>query len=455
MSTIHKKVPAQAAGLATRLERKDESGGGGGSDIDELKSRVDEFMNGWSEFKEANDRQMTEIKNGIKDPLGEEKLTKINSFLDGFEDLNQKTTQATKKAEELDELKTRFDFIETSLKRLGKGSTEEEKADRAGIWARAVVDAHTVGVPNLSEDQRKCLEDVAGEYKALNVGSDTAGGYLAPSEYVREMIKDIVETSPVRALARVRNTSMKEMELPKRTGTGSASRTHEQGTKTGTGDPAYGLETITCPEMFALIDVTNQMLEDSAFDIAAEIREDASEQFAVLEGSEFVSGSGVGEMQGILTHADISENNSGSATTIADANGQANGLLTMKYGLKSFYARNASWILNRTVMGSVRKLKDGNNNYIWMPGLANGQPNTIDGDPYVEVPDMPNEGAGNYPVAYGDFRRGYTMVDRIAMEMLRDPFTQATGGKVRFIFRRRGGGKVTLASAIRKMKCAA
>ncbi len=88
-----------------------------------------------------------------------------------------------------------------------------------------------------------------------------------------------------------------------------------------------------------------------------------------------------------------------------------------------------------------------------MPGLAQGRPNTIDGDPYVEVPDMPNEGAGLYPVAYGDFRRGYVWVDRIQMEMLRDPYTQATSGNIRNIMRKRVGGQVSLPEAIRKLKC--
>ncbi len=86
----------------------------------------------------------------------------------------------------------------------------------------------------------------------------------------------------------------------------------------------------------------------------------------------------------------------------------------LKYGLKTAYTRNASWALNRTTLGSVRRLKDAQKNYIWMPGIALGRPNTIDGDPYVEVPDMPNEGAGTTPVAYGDFARAYTLVDRIA-----------------------------------------
>jgi HK97 family phage major capsid protein len=105
------------------------------------------------------------------------------------------------------------------------------------------------------------------------------------------------------------------------------------------------------------------------------------------------------------------------------------------------------------VLGSVRKLKDNNKQYIWMPGLQNGAPNTIDGDPYVEVPDMPNEGAGNTPIVYGDFRRAYTWVDRISMEMLRDPYTQATSGNVRFIVSKRVGGQVVLAEALRLVKC--
>ncbi|MFP5433501.1 MAG: phage major capsid protein, partial [Alphaproteobacteria bacterium] len=131
------------------------------------------------------------------------------------------------------------------------------------------------------------------------------------------------------------------------------------------------------------------------------------------------------------------------------------GLLSLKYGLKTAYARNATWLMNRTTLGAVRRLKDNDKNYIWMPGIAQGRPNTIDGDPYVEVPDMPNEGAGTTPVAYGDFKRAYTLVDRIAMEMLRDPYTQATSGNVRFIFRRRLGGQVVMAEAIRKLTCAA
>jgi HK97 family phage major capsid protein len=92
---------------------------------------------------------------------------------------------------------------------------------------------------------------------------------------------------------------------------------------------------------------------------------------------------------------------------------------------------------------------------LWMPGLASGVTNTINGASYVEMPDMPSIGAGTYPVAFGDWARAYTLVDRISMEFLRDPYTQATSGNVRFIFRRRQGGQVTLAEAINKLKISA
>ena len=142
--------------------------------------------------------------------------------------------------------------------------------------------------------------------------------------------------------------------------------------------------------------------------------------------------------------------NSGEAAAIT-----ADGLLSLKYGIKTAYARNASFALNRSTMGAIRRLKDGNGQYLWMPGIAMGRPNTIDGDPYVECPDMPNVQAGAFPVAYGDFRKAYTMADRVQMTLLRDPYTQATSGNVRFLFRRRFGGQVVLAEAIRKLKIAA
>lgn len=422
----------------------------------EIKAAVEPVMTAFEAFKETNDARLKEIeKKGSADIVVRDKLDRIETTLSSYEGLNQKITLASEQAKAAKEASDRVEVLMNRLpKELStKGKSETEIKQRHSDWARAVISAHATGIANLSQDEQKVLSDVMAEYKALNVSSDVAGGYLAPIEYVREIIKGVTLMSPARGLVRVRNTSSKSIQIPKRTGQFAARRVGEQEPKTETTGLAYGLEEIPAPEIYALIDISNQMLEDTAFDMEAEIRIEAEEQFAVAEGREFVSGTGVGQMLGVLAAPSVDENVSGTAATIADSDGQANGLLTLKHALKTAYAANATWIMNRTTIGSVRRLKTADKNYLWMPGIAAGKPNTIDGDPYAEFPDMPSEGAGTYPIAYGDWRRAYTMVDRIAMEMLRDPYTQATAGNIRFIFRRRSGGQPVLKEAYRKLKC--
>ncbi len=425
------------------------------------KTAIEQVMTAFEEFKSTNDAAIAELKRkGVNDPIVTEKLGRIEATLASFEDANQKATAALLEAKKAaEDEKKHVDELEAKLNRLSLTAANDnfrrgEVKSKANVWARAVFDASVLGQASIRADQQKALADVAAEYKALGIANDTTGGYLAPVEYIREIIKGVTDVSPARSLARVRSTASKAIQIPKRTGQFAAQWVADQGTKSETDGLRYGMWEIPTHEMYALIDISNQNLEDSAFNMEAEISFEATEQFAVAEGAAFVSGNGVGRPEGFLVASGVSGNNSGSATTIADVDGQANGLLTLKYGLKTAYARNATWALNRTTLGSVRRLKTAEKQYLWMPGIS-GQPNTIDGDPYVEVPDMPSEGAGTTPIAYGDFARAYTLVDRIQMEMLRDPYTQATSGNIRFIFRRRLGGQVTLAEAVRKLTCAA
>lgn len=425
----------------------------------QVKKLIEDQGRTWEEYRKTNDELIKAKAEGKAVSDLEAKLAKMEKDMQKGEEINAKLTAAEQEAKAAklaaEEAKTHLEELEAKLNRQGLGGKGTEKKFDVNQWVRTVVDANTKGIVNLSQDQQKLLGDIEAEYKAMSVSNDSTGGYLAPSEFVREIIKGVTEISPARQLARVRKTGSKSIMMPKRTGQFAARRVVEQGSRTETTGLTYGMLEIHAPEIFALIDISQQNLEDSAFDLEAELQFEATEQFAVAEGAEFVNGTGVGEMEGILVNADVASTNSGTAATIADADGQANGLLSLKHAIKTAYARNASWALNRTTLGSVRRLKDANKNYIWMPGIAEGKPNTIDGDPYVEVPDMPNEGANAYPIAYGDFMRAYCLVDRIAMTMLRDPFTQATSGNIRFLFRRRVGGQVVLAEAIRKLKCAA
>lgn len=383
-------------------------------DISTLTDSVDEMCRTWTAFQAENDR--TTGRN-------DETLHKMNG---------------------------RMDQIETAIRRANRTPAGTAEARDFGPEVKAYFDYLRHGTRDEPNANANALS--REEMKALTVGTDPTAGYLAPVEYAREIIKGEIEFSPLRRIARVRPTSRRALQIPKRTGTFGAVWTAESGTRSETTGLTYGLEEFPTHEMYALVDVSEQMMEDSEFNLEEELQLEFSEQFAVTEGAALVNGDGAGKPEGLLQHADVAETVSGSAGSIADASGQADGLIDLYHGLKTAYAVNGTWLLNRATLSEVRKLKDGQNNYIWQPGLASGVPNTILGQPYVEVPDMPDVAANAFPIAFGDMRRGYVIVDRINLSVLRDPFTQATSGNVRFIARRRVGGQVVLAEAIRKLK---
>jgi HK97 family phage major capsid protein len=263
--------------------------------------------------------------------------------------------------------------------------------------------------------------------------------------------------SPVRSIARVTPIGVQSLKVAKRTGTFAATRVGELVQRNETTGYTTGMMEIFAPEMFAEVHISTQMIEDQFFDIEAEMALEFSEQFAVKEGAEFVNGTGANnQAEGYLSNASVVAGFSGTAAAIADATGQADGLISLFYtNLKTAYAKNATWVLNRQTLGSVRKLKDANKQYIWQPGYGAGAalPSTILGAPYVEMPDMPNEGANTTPIAVGDFNKGYRIVDRVMVSVLRDPYTLSNTGQILYRARKRVGGAVVLPEAIVKLQC--
>jgi HK97 family phage major capsid protein len=422
---------------------------------------VKDVMNAFEEFKTTNDKRLVDLeKKGSTDPLVEAKLAKLEIDLAKHEDANQKVTLAAQDArkanEDLAKLREQMDRIEAKAGRPGAGTADvDAKAAKAAEYKNAFDSFLRKDESYLSAEERKALV----EFKTLFAGNDTLGGYyLAPPEMATDIIKQVVLQSPVRSIARVTTIGVQSYKLPKRTGTFAATRVGEIGPRSETTGYTTGIAEINAPEMFAEVHISTQMIEDQFFDIEAEMSLEFSEQFAVKEGAEFVNGTGVNnQAEGFLTSTALATTNfSGSAGTIADVNGQADGLISMFYnGLKTAYAKNATWVLNRQTLGSVRKLKDANKQYIWQPGygVAGALPSTILGTPYVEMPDMPNEGAGNYPIAVGDFYKGYRIIDRALMSVLRDPYTIASTGQILYRARKRVGGAVVLGEAIAKLQC--
>ena len=401
---------------------------------DIVKEAIEEMGNAFEEFKKTNDQRLSEIEEkGSADPLTETKLAKIEEDLDKLEDVNQ---SLTKQAQAQDEVKEQVDRIETMLKRPELGLSTQSIDEKAQVFEKYL------------RKGKESLDEM--ELKVLTVSNDTTGGYLAPPEYVQELLKTVTEMSPIRSVARVRQTGQRSVQMPKRTASFSAQWVAESGTRSETTGWAVGMEEIPTHEMYALVDISEQDLEDTVFDLEAEMSSEFAEQFAKAEGTAFVSGNAVGRPEGLLTNGSVGETVSGHASTIL-----ADGLISLVHAVKSDYAKNGTFVFNRTSLAAIRKLKDTAGQYVFQAGMSliGGAPSTVLGYPYIEATDMPDEGSNTYPVLFGDFSRGYMIVDRVQTAILRDPFTQATSGNVRYVARRRVGGQVIQAEAIRKLKC--
>ena len=401
---------------------------------EDIKNAIQDLGQTFNEFKKVNDERLEQIEKGESSAYNEEKLSKIEAKLDSYEEMNQKLTIAEQNAEQI---KEQVSKIETMVTRPDSGFESKQ------------VDEY------LNAFDKYCRKGVEGldsmEKKALTVSNDTTGGYLAPPEYVRELLKTITEISPIRSIARVRSTGARSIQIPKRDGQFAAQWVSESGTRSETTGYTVGLEELPAHEMYALVDISEQDLEDTVFDLEAEMQSEFAEQFAKAEGTAFVSGNAVGKPQGFMD-ATITEVNSGSAAAVT-----GDGLISLVHNIKSDYTRNGTFVFNRATLASIRKLKDTAGQYVFQPGMMLGgnMVNTILGHPYVEATDMPSEGSNTYPVAFGDFRRAYMIVDRVNLAVLRDPFTQATTGNVRYIARKRVGGQVIQSEAINKLKCSA
>ncbi|TXL75627.1 phage major capsid protein [Vineibacter terrae] len=346
-------------------------------------------------------------------------------------------------------LNEKFTGVESEMKKLGDRLDEEiAKRNRPNTDKKSDEETaiETKAFDAFLRRGREVL--TPDEAKSLRVSDDTAGGYLAPDQFVTELDRNVVLWSPVRQVATVRPTSAPAVLWPKRTGgmtgqwVGEGPAARPQTTVT------FGQSRYAVCEFAAYVDVSNSMLEDSAFDIPGLLAFEFAEEFGVAEGTAFVNGAGPLIPPGFMQNADLSYTASGDASKIT-----ADGLIDVFHALPTPYRAQAVWMMNSTTLGTIRKLKDGNGNYLVLTaGLAGQVTTTILGRPVLEAPDMPDVSGGAFPIVFGDFARGYRIFDRISMSILRDPYSQATNGMTRFHGRRRVGAGVGKAEALRKLK---
>lgn len=289
----------------------------------------------------------------------------------------------------------------------------------------------------------------AEQIKTLTVSDDTGAGYLAPPELSSEFIRDLVQFSPIRQYASVRSTVSASVKYPKRTGITNAQWEGEL-EESEESEPTFGQLEVVPYKLQTYTDISNENLMDSAGTVEAEVRLAFAEDFGKKEGTAFVKGTGSKQPEGLMVNAGIQATVNGSATALS-----ADKLIELMYALPAAY-RNAStsaWAMNGNTLAKVRQLKDGQGNFLWQPSYQLGQPEMLLGKPVVEFVDMDDIADGNYPIIFGDFS-AYRIVDRLAMAILSDPYTQARRNVTRLHATRRTGGRVMQAARFRKLKTA-
>ena len=295
------------------------------------------------------------------------------------------------------------------------------------------------------------------EQKSLAVSSD--GGYTVPEETEREIGRRLAAVSPIRGIAGVRQVSANVYKKPFTTAGAVTGWVGETAARTQTTAPTLAELSFPAMELYAMPAATATLLDDSAVDIDAWLAEEVEIAFATQEGTAFVTGDGSNKPTGFLSYdkvaqaswawGDIGYIATGVSAGFADVD-PADKLIDLVYTLKAGYRQNGTFVMNRKTQGAIRKLKDADGNYIWQPATLAGGTATLMNFPIAEAEDMPDIGANNFSVAFGDFRRGYLVVDRVGIRVLRDPYSAKP--YVLFYTTKRVGGGVQDFDAIKLLK---
>lgn len=279
---------------------------------------------------------------------------------------------------------------------------------------------------------------------ALQIGTDSEGGYLVPDEYERTLVEALEEENVFRQLAKVIRTSSGDRKIPVVATKGTASWIDEEGTYLES-DDAFGQVSIGAYKVGTMIKVSEELLNDSVFDLEAYISREFARRIGAKEEEAFFTGDGSGKPLGVLAATGGAETGvtAASATAIT-----ADELIDLFYSLKAPYRRNAVWVLNDSTIKAIRKLKDNQGQYLWQPSLTVGAPDLLLGKPVRTSAYMPAIAADAKTVAFGDFSY-YWIADRQGRSFKRLNELYAATGQVGFLASQRVDGKLILPEAIK------
>lgn len=388
----------------------------------------------WEAFKATMSEKEKEIAARFDDVVTTDKLKRIE---DGITEANAKYE------EEIDKLNAQIAGISLNGGGDDDGLTEAEREYRATFdeWFRTGEGESKVKAALKSGEIR-----AAGEY---SVGEDERGGYTAPVEWDRTITDKRLEISPMRRFASVQNvTGQGFKKLYNLRGTDSA-WVGEGANRPQTDGSVLAEYAFAFGEIYAMPAATQRILEDSEINVSAWLAEEVNTEFAYQEGIAFVSGDGVNKPKGVLMYDAAAEgalpaaqqHPLGPITEVptGEAAGlDSDGLIDLIYDLPEDRSVGAALYANRKTHAVIRKMKDGDGNYLWQPPFQAGEPASVLGQPMRELAGLPDVEAGEVPIIYGNMAMGYRIFDRVGMTVLRDPYTNKP--YVLFYTRKRVGG---------------
>ena len=279
---------------------------------------------------------------------------------------------------------------------------------------------------------------------ALQIGTDSEGGYLVPDEYERTLVEALEEENIFRQMAKVIKTSSGDRKIPVVASKGTASWIDEEGAYPES-DDSFGQVSIGAYKLGTMIKVSEELLNDSVFDLQSYISREFARRIGAKEEEAFFTGDGKGKPLGVLAAAGGAETGVTAASATAVT---ADELMDLYYSLKSPYRKKSVWVLNDSTIKAIRKLKDNNGQYLWQPSLVAGTPDTILGRPVKTSAYMPAMAAGAKTIAFGDFSY-YWIADRQGRSFKRLNELFAATGQVGFLASQRVDGKMILAEAVK------
>lgn len=399
------------------------------ADIKDVEKVAEELGAKFTEFTKKNDKRF--------DAVESEKASLAGSVETLVEEV--KTLQKAK-----DEVESQLTDIQLKGSRLGSTDLNNDQVEHKEAFGNFMRKGHEDGLQQL-------------EQKALSVGVNADGGFAVPEELDRNIIQLLRHGTPMRQVCNVMAIGGADYKKLVSLNGATSGWVGEETARPATGTPTLKQIAPFMGEIYANPQATQQMLDDGFFNVEQWLAQEVQTEFSEKENTAFTLGDGSSKPKGFLAYAtDVAGDKTRAFGTLQHRESSAVGsvsaddVIKLIYALKAAYRNGAAFMGSTDLLSDLMVLKDGNGQYLWRAGLEVGQSSTLRGYNFVENEDMPDVAAGALPLSFGNFQRGYTIVDRMGTRVLRDPYTNKPF--VGFYTTKRVGGFVTDSQAIKLLK---